>query len=312
MDKELLKMYATKFYLKKKLQISIVFLVLTFFLLHIFSAKIKIEPDSNLNDSNSRFSKKENQIRQLTSLNISIWTFLTDYKGYLDSAIKLIKSIKNNTRYNLTNFFIMDLQEKPLPAEIRKKLEGVGWRIRTVKRIPPRDEGGTYPRFRDQFTKFELWNIDEYEANIYFDSDTFVIGNIDEFLNLYKKFKYPEHKIGVTRDIRAGQWQTTFNMGVFIIKPNRTEYNYLLGLKNDSNFKFETTMSEQGFLNEAYKNQWYEIGFENNANLAVYSQKPDYWSVRSSNITVIHYTMEKPWSCGGVYKKVCALWENFS
>ena len=86
----------------------------------------------------------------------------------------------------------------------------------------------------------------------------------------------------------------------------------MLGLKNDTNFKFETTMSEQGFLNEAYKNQWYEIGFENNANLAVYSQKPDFWSVRSSNISVIHYTMEKPWSCRGVYKKVCALWENFS
>ena len=130
-------------------------------------------------------------------------------------------------------------------------------------------------------------------------------------MNLHKNFEIGKHKIGVTRDIRYGKWQTTFNMGVFVIKPNRTEYKHLIGLKNDESFKFETKMSEQGFLNEVYKNQWYEIGFENNANLAVYSQKRDYWSIRSDNISIVHFTMQKPWSCGGVYKKVCESWKNF-
>ena len=242
-------------------------------------------------------------------LNISIWTLITDYNGYADAAVKLIKSIKNNTSYNLKNFFIMEIKEKPLPDKIKKKLANAGWMIKTVNRIAPRDENETVPRFRDQFTKLKLWNIDEYEANIYFDSDTLVIGNIDNFLNLYKKFE-SHHKIGVTRDIREGKWQTTFNMGVFIIKPNKTEFKCLMELKNDPNFKFETRMSEQGFLNVAYKNKWYEIGFENNANLAIYTQKPDYWSVRSSDIKIIHFTMQKPWSCGGSYQPICSLWKN--
>ena len=100
-------------------------------------------------------------------------------------------------------------------------------------------------------------------------------------------------------------------MGVFIVKPNKTEFERLIALKKNPEFKFETTMSEQGFLNVAYQNQWHEIGFENNANLAVYSQKHEYWLEKSSDINIIHYTMEKPWSCGNTYKDVCDLWRNF-
>lgn len=251
------------------------------------------------------------QEKEQIYLNISIWTFLTDYHGYTDSAIKLIKSIKNNTSFSLKHFFVLEIKEKPLPENIKKQLFAAGWAIKTVSRIPPRDERKTIHRFRDQFTKLELWAFEEYEANIYFDSDTVVVGNIDTFLGLYKNFETGKHKIGVTRDLRYGKWQTSFNMGVFVIKPNRTEYKYLIGLKNNESFNFETKMSEQGFLNEAYKNQWYEIGFENNANLAVYTQKRDYWLEREKDIKIIHFTMQKPWSCGGVYKKVCALWEKY-
>ena len=285
---------------------TIIFIKLFLIVLFLFAIKTYFYKETSPNSLNF-YSK---QIQGFKTPNISIWTLLTDYQGYADSAIKLLKSIKKNTKYNLSNFFIMEIQEKPLPVELKKKLIDSGWRVKTVNRIPPRNEAGTFPRFRDQFTKLELWNMDEYEANIYFDSDTFVIQNIDEFLNMYKNFQ-AKHKIGVTRDIRAGVWQTTFNMGVFIIRPNRTEFSNLIRLKNDENFKFETTMSEQGFLNEVYKNQWYEIGFENNANLAVYTQKPKYWSKRENDIRIIHFTMEKPWKCGKEYKNVCQLWENF-
>lgn len=287
---------------------QIVFVIALIYFIKIFFLNKEINPHIVIRHMSC---PNLDQNEELNTLNVSIWTFLTEYEGYLDSAIKLIKSIKNNTCYKLENFFILEIRERPLPAKIRYKLENVGWKIKTVNRILPRDEDGTYPKFRDQFTKLELWNIDEYEANIYFDADTLVIRNIDEFLNFYKNFKDNRHKIGVTRDIRRGKWQRTFNMGVFIIKPNKTEYRYLLDLKNNDSFKFETTMSEQGFLNEVYKNQWYEIGFENNANIAFLSEKPDYWWARSYEINIIHFTMQKPWDCSGVYKKVCSIWEKY-
>ena len=117
-----------------------------------------------------------------------------------------------------------------------------GWKICQVDRIAPRDEAETHRTFRDQFTKLIIWNFTEYEAIYYFDSDTFVIRNIDSFLNIHKNFDSTT-KIGVTRDIRENNWVSTFNMGVFVIKPNREELVRLIKLKEDPNFLFETIMS---------------------------------------------------------------------
>ena len=113
-------------------------------------------------------------------------------------------------------------------------------------------------------------------------------------------------------DIYAGNWKLNFNMGVFVIKPNQTELFRLLELKNDPKFNFDVAQAEQGFLNVVYKNLWYEIGFENNANLAVYSQKRDYWNGKKNFINIIHYTMEKPWACSDAYKVPCDLWIQFN
>ncbi len=150
----------------------------------------------------------------------------------------------------------------------------------------------------------------EFKGIVYFDSDSFVIKNIDNLLNIYQKIN-DNYKIAVTKDIRGGSWQETFNMGIFSIRPNKNEFKRLINLKQDPNVTFETSMSEQGFLNVVYKNQWYEIGFHNNANLAVYSQQRNYWDENEKNISVIHYTMNKPWSCSQEYINVCTLWSKF-
>jgi alpha-N-acetylglucosamine transferase len=110
-------------------------------------------------------------------------------------------------------------------------------------------------RFRDQFTKLVLWKIAQYKAHIYFDSDTFIVGNIDDLLASHRKLDNEKYRLGVTRDIRASVWQETFNMGVFVVKPSLDEFNRLMALKANRNFKFETTMSEQGFLNVVYKDK---------------------------------------------------------
>jgi len=251
--------------------------------------------------------------RQYFTSEIAIWTFLTDDIGnYSIGAIKLLKSIKKNTIKTKFDAFVLELANKPIPNLIKAELERGGWKFCRVNRIAPRDEQKTFGRFRDQFTKLLLWNATEHEAHYYFDSDTFVIRNIDEFLNTHKKFDSNLHKIGCTMDIRASVWQKTFNFGVFVLKPNLTEFTRLIELKSDQNLQFEMSMSEQGFLNVVYKNLWYEIGFENNANLAVYSQKRDFWDGKENFINIIHYTMEKPWACSDTYKIPCNYWRNFN
>jgi lipopolysaccharide biosynthesis glycosyltransferase len=132
----------------------------------------------------------------------------------------------------------------------------------------------------------------EYQSCVYFDLDCLVIRNIDHLFNVHKLFDPIRHRIGVTRDISSGKWLDTFNMGVFVIKPDQTEFKKLTKLKNDNSVKFNTIMSEQGFLNRVYNNKWYEIGFEYNANLAAYDQKRQYWDEREKNISVIHFTLK--------------------
>ena len=267
-----------------------------------------IEVEINQKDINYLSSCK-NEVKRNNKK--SIWTFLTDGDGYHKSAVKLIKSIKAHTSVHDYDTLVLEIKEKPLPESVKQSLRSNGWEICQVDRIAPRDEASTHGTFRDQFTKLILWNFTEYEAIYYFDSDVFVLRNIDSFLNIHKNFS-SSIKIGVTRDIRENGWVSTFNMGVFAIKPNRQELKRLIKLKENKSVLFESIMAEQGFLNEIYKNQWYEIGFENNANLAVYSQKPEYWKERENKINVIHFTMSKPWHCSTFYKHICKYWEDLN
>lgn len=114
------------------------------------------------------------------------------------------------------------------------------------------------------------------------------------------------------KDIRAGSWVDSFNMGVFVIKPDILEYNFLLEKLSSFSVTYELAMAEQGFLNALYvpNRKWVELDFIFNANLAVFEFKTDHWSQQFSNIRIIHFTMQKPWNCQGLYQPVCALWSS--
>jgi len=255
------------------------------------------------------------QNKQTFNNDIAIWTLLTDDADYYGlGAIKLLKSIRKNVMHTKFDAYVLELVNKPIrPKRIREKMLRAGWRICQVNRIAPRDEQGTFGRFRDQFTKLLLFNITEFKVNYYFDSDTFVLQNIDDFFNIHQKFNSNVHKIGCAKDwsSKLNEWSSGFNMGVFVLKPNQSEFNRLIELKNDLNLTFETSQAEQGFLNVVYEKSWFDIGFGNNANLAVYTGNRDFWNANEKAINVIHYTMEKPWSCGQSYKEPCDLWLNF-
>ena len=242
---------------------------------------------------------------------IAIWTLLTDDTlKYTIGAVKLLKSIQSNVKTTKFDAIILELIERPLEKRVKDRLLIAGWKICRVERIAPSvtDEEYIIQRFRDQFTKLILWSIDEYAANYYFDADTLVIRNIDSFLHMYHKLDSKRAcKLGCTQDYR-GKWVDAFNMGVFFVKPDKKEFTRLLSIKDDSTFKYEVGMAEQGFLNEVYKNQWFDIGFVNNANLAVYNYVRDYWVEREYEINVIHFTTSKPWYCKWNVRELCSKW----
>jgi lipopolysaccharide biosynthesis glycosyltransferase len=72
-------------------------------------------------------------------------------------------------------------------------------------------------------------------------------------------------------------------------------------------------MSDQGFLNQVYQNDWHEIGFVNNANLALYKFQRKFWDDHKiEDINIIHFTMQKPWKCrpNGPYAALCKIWNE--
>jgi lipopolysaccharide biosynthesis glycosyltransferase len=239
-----------------------------------------------------------------------IATMLTgdDSENYGMGALMLIRSIKRRTTLSKTDFRIIELDSKPLQDPLRSRLAKEGWSFLRVPRIAPRDEAGTFPRFRDQFSKLNIWNLTQYTDRIlYFDSDCLATGSLDELLSMNITSK----PLWVARDLRNFVWEQSFNMGVFMIKPSHAEFKRLVELKNGNSIHFETAMSEQGFLNEVYKNQWGNIGFRNNANLAAFTQQRKFWDEKeAAGLNVIHYTMVKPWACEPAYAKVCSLWDN--
>lgn len=256
------------------------------------------------------------QNKQTFHNEIAVWTLLADdVENYGMGAIKLLKSIKRNVIKTKFDAFVLELVTKPIrPTQMREKLLQAGWRICQVNRIAPREENKTRDLFRDTFTALILWNVTEYKAHYHFDSDTLALRNLDELFTTHTKFNPDEHKIGCTKDWRENQWQNTFNMGVFVVKPNQSEFNRLIELKDDSNFHYEMIMSQQGFLNVVYKDLWYEIGFENSANLVVYTTDREFWNKRVNSINIIHFTVKKPWSCSWstwTYKVPCDLWRRF-
>ena len=153
------------------------------------------------------------------------------------------------------------------------------------------------------------WDKQQKKFFLKKDSDCLVVNNIDYLFRVHEHFR-PNRRIAATRDIFGNRWRAWFNSGVFVIRPAVAEFERLIKLKNNEKFLFDPR-GEQYFLNEAYKNEWLELGFAYNANSACFVQRPNYWRKYQSNIRVIHFTMEKPWACSDTYKEICDIWRRF-
>ena len=235
--------------------------------------------------------------------NRSVWTLLTEGDAYVRGAEKLGVSILSHT-HSALDLVVMELESRPLSATNWARLRAVGWKRCTVHRIAPTDEISTFPRFRDQFTKLHLWGMVMYTTVLYLDADTLVVRSMDAILNTPLGSSF----MAAGRDYAAGQWRQGFNMGVFVVRPDRLEFARLKRLQKFGVIAFETAMAEQGFLNVVYRDTWVELPFAYNANLAIYAQDRAYWDKNIATVHIIHYTMTKPWACDAHYAPVCAIW----
>ena len=236
---------------------------------------------------------------------VGVWTMLNDNKKYIQGALKSAKAIRAQTTTPV-DLVVLEVQHKPLTDEEWVDLRAAGWKRCTVEPIPAPQK--TRWDLKEKFAVLHVWAMTVYETLVFVDADTFPQNSIDGLIQMDLQWK----AVGVTKDIRDGKWVETFNSGVLLLHPSISEYERLLQLLR-SGLVYEYTMSDQGFLNEVYKDSWHEIGFVYNANLALYRHQRKFWnSHKLEDINIIHYTMSKPWSCNlsGPYGPICQIWHN--
>jgi hypothetical protein len=236
---------------------------------------------------------------------VGVWTMLNDNMDYVKGAAKLGIGVRAKTKTPL-DLVVMELKTKPLSDEMWDILRPAGFIKCSVESIKAPEK--TRSDLKEKFAVLHVWAMEVYETVVFLDADTFVQNSIDDLIHMDLKGK----PVGVTKDIRARKWVETFNSGVMVLHPSMIEHKRLVDLLY-SGLKFDYIMSDQGFLNEVYKDNWHEIGFVNNANLALYLFQRTFWDEHKlEDINIIHYTMQKPWKCrpNGGYGPICKLWIN--
>lgn len=237
----------------------------------------------------------------------SVWTMLSDNMQYTLGAVKMGKGVKKHTKTPV-DLVVMELKAKPLGQKHWEELSKAGFVKCVVNSIAPPDATKTRHDLREKFAVLHVWAMSVYDTVLFIDADTFVQNSLDDLLHMDLQGK----PVGVTKDIRSRKWVDTFNSGVMLLHPSVEEHQRLVKLLR-SGMEFDYIMSDQGFLNEVYKDNWHEIGFLNNANLALYRFQRAFWDQhKNEDINIIHYTMQKPWKCRskGPYGPICDIWIN--
>jgi alpha-N-acetylglucosamine transferase len=215
---------------------------------------------------------------------IAIVTLNTGGDTYLEASIALALSIQRGGTKVPVDLVILELATKPLSSF--DELQRVGWKRCVVEAIQaPRTPA---KQFVDQFAKLHLWNMASYHEIIYIDSDTMVLGSLNELIELKIPSQYP---MAATKDFERGRWINTFNLGVFKIYPNRTEFDRLTAIRLSDSIEYNANMCEQAWLNKVYPN-WFDFGLANNFNFAaIHSNELPI----DLSLQILHFTSPKPW-----------------
>ena len=244
-------------------------------------------------------------IRKQHSQKLVITQFYTE--NYLNGVLTLAYSIwKWHPEVDIAILYIED-QVKPSSVAL---LERIGCKLHRVGRILPVAEP-IFDRFKDQYTKFEIWNFIEYDRIVYIDADCLVVGDISALLDLPSSI--PFAAIG---DAWENEFKDHFNAGVMSLKPSKDTFHALIEHMNKTD-QFDVEQAEQGVLNLYFQHQLVKLSYVYNLNIAIgKSTLRPFWDTLWPNVRIVHYTIEKPFIEFGelrnpVWETPFQLWDEY-
>ncbi|KAJ7308662.1 glycosyltransferase family 8 protein [Mycena albidolilacea] len=168
----------------------------------------------------------------------------------------------------------------------------VGWEPYPVPLIhPPHNSKGIHPRFMDQYTKLNIWNLDRMgvDSAVYLDADTLVRRNFDELFDSPFQFAAVPDVYGAG-DPRG--FSITINAGVLAFRPSSAVYEDMLQKLEVAEYPLQ--QAEQAFLNLYFGGTCMRLPYIYNANLAIKDRSPILWRRLTDEMRVVHYTTMKP------------------
>jgi len=181
-----------------------------------------------------------------------------------------------------------------LPNRVSKRtlcfVKAAGWELHQVDFIPPPHQGkGIHYTFVDQYTKLNIWTLDQIgiKTAVYLDADTIVRRNFDEIWDLPFEF-------GAVPDIWVDDpgFTVGFNAGILFFRPSTEIFKDMLSKLETTDFRLKD--AEQSYLNHYFGAQSIRLPYAYGGNLAIKERSPEMWKAMQADMRIIHYTLIKP------------------
>ena len=208
--------------------------------------------------------------------------------NYLNGLIALINSLI----YHKTKFELIVMVTKDISQDSKSKLQNYSNVV--IHDVPEiyysgskkhlmKDRYGNNDKSWMMFTKFNIFNIKNYERLLYIDADTITLQNIDHIfetnINDFELYAV----LGGSKMLNY----SGIEGGVLYFKPNN---NLFIQLMNDfNNDMYDVTMTDQSFINDFFKKRGV---------IKFLDEKWNRLTKKNKNITgcyIYHWNSDKPW-----------------
>ena len=163
-----------------------------------------------------------------------------------------------------------------------------GFQPHPVARIPPPHDGrGVGAHFTDQYSKLNVWTLDEagYKSVVYLDADTLVHRNFDELFSL-------PYSLAAVPDVFPSGFIVPFNAGVLFLRPSSAQFRAMLNAAEHASYP--PNEAEQALLNLFYGAEVVRLPYAYNANLAIKQRAPALWAGLRREMRIVHFSVMKP------------------
>lgn len=236
---------------------------------------------------------------------------------YVPGAVCLVNSLKKHSEIPIK---IMGID---LNSDEKNLLESLGASVIEVPKITSK-LAKVFPFHKNEnfcqncFCKLNMWNMTEYDKIVYLDSDVTVLKNIDCMFETEASFsacpslrvvvnmdefkKHPSYKCDAKisevpkKFIEEASYNDeAFNAGVLVLTPSKEVYKKMMSLKDA--IVPNRDPSDQGFLNEYFKNRWNHLDYNFNYSRRHAEIWPESFEEDKEDICVLHFTGadNNPW-----------------